>query len=197
MKKTANFRRWLTLGMACSFVCAAWLRAHADEPTAFQLIKEGNRFVGEQSKDKVLAIYSDKPLTGLTPSIWYVDYYDPDAKYKIIEVKFGAGLKLDVKRPWKPFGGGGSEDKKIDLNTLKVDSDAAIGIATSQQLLKPLTLKATQLWLQRGKDGLVWKVRLWAAKLSDSKLSAIIGDVYISPIDGNIVRADLHIERLK
>jgi hypothetical protein len=197
MKKITNYRRLWTLGAMCGFVCAALLRAQAGEPTAFQLIKEGDRFVGEQSKDKVLAIYSDKSLTGLTPSIWYVDYYDPDAKYKIIEVKFGAGLKLDVKRPWRPFGGSGSEDRKFDLATFKVDSDAAIGIATSQQLLKPLTLQATQLWLRRSHDGLVWKVRLWAAKLSDPKVSFEIGDVYISPVDGNVVRADLHIERAK
>src|SRR5208282_47450 len=140
MKIISRFRRLWTLGMACGLVCAVVLRANAAEPTALQLIKEGNRFVGEQSKDKVLAIYSDKSLVGLTPGIWYVDYYDPDAKYKIIEVKFGAGLKLDVKRPWKLFGGSGSEDRKLNLKTLKVDSDAAIGIATSQQLLKPLTL---------------------------------------------------------
>ncbi len=197
MKTIPGFRRLWTLGAACGFVCATLLRANAAEPTALQLIKEGNRFVGEQSKDRVLAIYSDKSLTGLTPSIWYMDYYDPDAKFKILEVKFGAGLKLDVRRPWKLFGGSGSEDRKFDLKTLKVDSDAAIGIATSQQLLKPLTLTATQLWLRRGGDGGGWKVRLWSAKLSDPKASVEIGDVYISSVDGKVVRADLHIERAR
>ena len=197
MKMFSSFSRLRTLGAAAGIVCATLLRTHAGEPTAFQLIKEGNRFVGEQSQDKVLAIYSDKSLAGLTPSIWYVDYYDPDARYKIVEVKFGAGLKLDVKRPWKLFGGSGNEGKKLDVKTLKVDSDAAVGIATSQELLKPLTLKATQLWLRRGNDGVAWKVRLWAAKLSDPKASVEIGDIYISPADGKVVRADLHIERAR
>ena len=129
MKEAAIFHRLRILGAVCGFVGAAFLRAQAGEPTAFQLIREGNRFIGEQSQDKPLAVYSDKSLTGLTPGIWYVDYYDPDATYKIIEVKFGAGLKLDVHRPWKLFGGSSSEDKKLDLKTLKVDSDAALGIA--------------------------------------------------------------------
>jgi hypothetical protein len=184
------------LSVSFGVLCAASLAFAADKPpTAFQLIKEGNRFVGEQSKDKVLAIYSDKSLAGLTPGIWYVDYYDPDAKSKIVEVKFGAGLKLGVKRPWKPFGGSGSESRALDLKKLKADSDLAIGIATSQQLLKPLTLKATQLWLKRGDDGLAWKVRIWAAKLNDANASVEIGDIYLSPEDGKVIRADLHIDR--
>ena len=169
---------------------------NAAEPTALQLIKVGNQFVGEPSKDKVLEIYSDKSLVGLTPSVWYVDYFDPDATGKLVEVKFGAGLKLDVKRPLKLFGGGGKEGNIFDLKKLKMDSDAALRIATSQQLLKPLTLNNTQMWLSRGDDGVVWKVRIWAAKLKDANFTAEIGDVYISSEDGKIVRADLHVERV-
>ena len=67
---------------------------------------------------------------------------------------------------------------------------------TSLELLKPLTLKNTQMWLSRGDDGVFWKVRIWAAKLNDPKATAEIGDVYISPEDGKIIRADLHIERV-
>ena len=196
MKKFSSFRWFCVFTVACGLFGAALLRANAAEPTAFQLIKEGNRFVGEPSKDNVLEIYSDKSLVGLTPSVWYVDYFDPTRKGKIVEVKFGAGLKLDVKRPLKLFGGGGRQGDILDLAKLKTDSDAALGIATSVQLLKPLTLKNTQMWLSRGDAGVVWKVRIWAAKLNDSKATAEIGDVYISPEDGKIVRADLHIERV-
>src|SRR5882672_9697830 len=74
-------------------------QAAAKEMTAFELAKEGNRFVGEQSKDKVVQIRSDKSVGSLIPSIWYVVYYDPDATLKSVEVKFGAGQKMDVKRP--------------------------------------------------------------------------------------------------
>lgn len=166
------------------------------EPTAFQLAKDGNRFLGEPSKEKVLEIYSDKSVARLTPSIWTVAYFDPDAKFKVVEVKFGAGLKLDVNRPWKVFGGIGKEANLIDFKSLKVDSDKAIKIATSQQLLAPFTLKHTQLWLKLGDDGLVWRVRLWAAKLGQTEVVKEIGDIFISPVDGKVVRADLHIDRL-
>lgn len=53
-----------------------------------------------------------------------------------------------------------------------------------------------KMLLSRDDEGVVWKVRIWAAKLNDSKSTAEIGDIYISPEDGKIVRADLHIERV-
>lgn len=189
--------RSFVLAAACGLLCAVLSRANAAEPTAFELIKAGNHFIGEPSQNKVLKIYSDKSLVGLVPSVWYVDYFDPDARGKIVEVKFGAGLKLDVKRPAKLFGGGGREGDTFDLKALKTDSDEAIKIATSQELLKPLTLKNTQMWLARGDNGVAWQVRIWAAKLSDTNATTEIGDVYISPQDGSIVRADLHIERAR
>ncbi len=185
----------LYVSLVLGLFCLALSSARAAEPTALQLIKEGNRYIGEPSKDKVIGIYSDKSLVGLVPTIWYVDYYDPDARGKIVEVKFGSGLKLDVKRPMKLFGGGGDEGA-LDLKKLKVDSNAAINTATSQQMLKPLTLKSTQLRLERGDDGVAWKVRIWAAKLKDTNAAVNIGDIFISPEDGKIIRADLHIERV-
>ncbi len=166
------------------------------EPTAFQLAKEGNHFVGEPSKDKVLALYSEKSIAGLTPSLWHVAYFDPDASFRVVEVKFGAGLKLAVSRPWKLFGGTGKAGNVLDLKKFKVDSTQAIQLASSQPLLQPFTLKATQLWLRRGDDGLTWKVRLWAAKLGKPDVIMEIGDLYLSPEDGKVLRADLHIERL-
>ncbi|MEI9959924.1 MAG: hypothetical protein WDM76_01975 [Limisphaerales bacterium] len=62
----------------------------------FELAKKGNDYIGVQSKDKVVQIRSEKSVASLTPNIWYVVYYDPDATFKAIEVKFGAGEKLDV-----------------------------------------------------------------------------------------------------
>src|SRR5688572_15169265 len=83
--------------------------AHAGEPTAFDLIKEANRYVGEQAKDKVVQVRSEKSLGGLVPTIWYVVLYDPTASMKAVQVKFGAGKMLDVKRPMRllePVTGG-------------------------------------------------------------------------------------------
>jgi hypothetical protein len=71
----------------------------AAEPTALQLAREGNRYIGEQSKNRVVQIRSEKSVNSLTPTIWYVVYYDPDAPLKATEVKFGAGKKLNVSRP--------------------------------------------------------------------------------------------------
>jgi hypothetical protein len=185
-------------GLAAGFILLAGALSSlaGQEPTAFQLVKEGNRFVGEPSQDKVLEIYSEKSIASLTPSLWTVAYFDPDAKSRIVEVKFGSGLKLDVSRPWKLFGGGGKAGNVLDLKNFKVDSDEAVKIATSQQLLAPFTLKYTQLRLKPGDDGVVWRVRLWAAKLGKPDVIMKIGDIFISPVDGKVVRANLHIDRL-
>src|SRR5258706_1174384 len=80
-----------------------WHRAAAAELTALELIKEGSRHVGEDARDKVVQIRSEKSLGTMTPNIWYVVYYDLDATAKATEVKFGAGQKLAVKRPARVF----------------------------------------------------------------------------------------------
>ena len=55
----------------------------------------------------------------------------------------------------------------LDGSKLKVDSDQAIQIATSQPVLENLKLKATQLWLEHGDNGPQWRVKLWAARLKN------------------------------
>jgi hypothetical protein len=169
------------------------VRASAGEPTAFDLIKEGNRYVGEQCKDKVVQIRSEKSIGSLVPGIWYVVYYDSDATFKATEVKFGAGQKLKVTRPVRVIELAGHDKEVLDKSKLKVDSDKAIKVATAEPLLKPLTLKAAQLWLQYSAEGPVWKVRLWAAKLQKPSAMADIGEVYVSAETGKVVRTDLHI----
>src|ERR1051325_1649024 len=72
---------------------------HASEPTAFQVIKEANKHVGDEVKDKVAQIRSEKSVGGLAPNVWYVVYYDVDAAMKATEVKLGGGKKLEVTRP--------------------------------------------------------------------------------------------------
>jgi hypothetical protein len=170
--------------------------ALAGEPTAFDLIKEGDQYIGVQSKGKVVQIRSEKSIASLTPNLWYVVYYDPDATFKATEVKFGAGKKLKVTRPLRVIERGLGEDKVLDSSKLKTDSDKAIQIATAEPLLKSLKLLATQLWLQRADEGPVWKVRLWSAKLNNPTKDVDIGDVYISTVDGKVIRTDLHIDRV-
>jgi hypothetical protein len=167
--------------------------ALAAELTAFELIKEGNRYVGEQCQDKVVQIRSEKSIGSLTPSIWYVVYYDSDATFKATEVKFGAGKKMKVTRPARVIELAGGDSGLLDRSKLKVDSDKAIKTAAAEPLLKPLALKATQLWLQHSAEGPVWKVQLWAAKLQKPNVMADIGDVHISTETGKVVRSNLHI----
>jgi len=171
------------------------LSARAGELTAYQLIKEGNRYVGEEAKDQVVQIRSDKSVGTMTPTVWYIVYYDPDASLKATEVKFGAGKKMDVKRPFRLLEMA-SADKKLDRKKINVDSDKALSTATADPLLQNLKLKASQMWLDRGDDGPVWRVRLWAAKLKDPNDNADIGEVFISADDGKVLRRDLHIERV-
>jgi hypothetical protein len=169
--------------------------ASAKELTAFDLIKEGNRYVGEQSRDKVVQIRSEKSIGGLTPTIWFVVFYDTTASMKATEVKFGAGKMLDVKRPFRLFEM--VSDVPLDRTKLKIDSTEAVKIATKEPLLDKLTLTATQLELRREKDGsAVWKVKIWAAKLRNPSRDAHLGEVILSAEDGKVLRTDIHINRV-
>jgi hypothetical protein len=178
--------------LAAAFAMAVAPWAMAGDLTAFQLISEGNHYVGDQSKDKVVQIRSDKSIGALTPNIWYVVYYDPDSTLKAVEVKFGGGQKMKVTHPMRLLEPVTGEDKVLDRSKFTVDSDRALEIAKSEPLLKNLTLRSSQLWLLHGDIGPVWKVKFWAAKLRNPNDDADIGVVIISAADGSIVKTDLH-----
>jgi hypothetical protein len=175
------------------------------EPTAFELIKEGNRHIGELARDKVVQIRSERSVASLSPNIWWIVYYDPTAKLKATEVKFGAGKMLEVNRPMRllePVTGG---DTPLDRDKLKIDSDKAIQIAVKEPLLEKLTITSTQLKLEKVGQGVLgtggvgeamWKVKLWAAKLRDPKRDTDIGEVWLSAADGKVLKNDLRIERV-
>jgi hypothetical protein len=174
-------------------VLAATVRlASAADFTAYQLAKLGDQYVGIQSKDKIVQIRSEKSIASLTPDIWHVVYYDPDAFFRAVEVKFGAGQKMDVSRPGRVIEKFTDDKKTLDSAKLIIDSDQAIKIATAQPLLKNLTLKATQLWLEHGDSGPQWRVKLWAAQLKNPNDDADIGIVIISSADGSVIKTDLH-----
>lgn len=171
--------------------------SHADDLTAFNLIKEGNRYVGEGVKDKVVQIRSEKSAGRLTPDVWYVVYYDEDATFKAVEVKFEGGKKASVKRPARILEYAGRDSDTLDRKKMRVDSDRALATATGDSALSNIKLKATQLWLEHGDEGPVWKIRLWAARADDPDKETDIGDIYISADDGKVTRRDLHLERLR
>lgn len=171
------------------------LAAHAAEPTALELIKEGNRHVGEDSKDKVTQIRSEKSVGGLTPSVWFVVYYDADARMKATEVKFGAGKKLDVVRPFRLFERISGE-KAMDRAKLKVDSDEVLRLVQKEPLLARVKLTNTRMTLEKNSDGAaVWTVVLWAEKARRPTETVDIGKVVLKAEDGVIIERDLHIER--
>lgn len=172
-------------------------QARADEPTAFALVKEGDRYVGEQSRDKVVEIHSDKSVGTVVPNIWYIVYYDPTATFKAVEVKFAAGKMIDVKRPLRMLEPITGDQNPLDFSKLTIDSDKALKIALAEPILEKLTVKASSLKLARGEGGLpVWKVRIWAAKLHNPNDLANLGEVTVTADDGKVIKNDLKISRV-
>jgi hypothetical protein len=189
--------------VAGAFALALVCPSIAAEMTAFQLVKEGNRYIGEQAKDRVVQIRSDKSVGTLEPTIWYVVYYDPTASLKATEVKFGAGRMLSVKRPMRLLEPISGDNDPLDRDKMKIDSDAAIKAALAEPLLKNLQIVATELELKRGgdltpenKSSPVWRVELWAKKLSNPAKQANLGEIWLSAEDAKVLKTDINLKRV-
>ncbi len=195
-------RHWLVSLLGSGAIA---LSLHAGEMTALQLAKEGNRYVGEQSKDKIVQLRSEKSVGTLTPNIWYVVFYDPTATLKAQEVKFMAGQMVSVKRPMRllePVTGG---DVPLQRDKVKLDSNEAIKIALKDKMLENVKVTSTQLKLERLAEGVlgqsgtgqpVWKVKLWAAKIRNPNHTTDIGEIWLSAEDGKTLKNDLRIQKL-
>lgn len=185
--------------VAVPFLCTAFVpqvTAAEDEPSALALVKEGNRYVGEQAKDKVVQLRSEKSVGSLKPRVWYVVYYDPTATFKAVEVKFGGGKMMDVKRPFRVLETVMDKDTVIDLEKVKIDSDKAISIATKEPILEDLKVKAASARLQNTAGGPTWIVRLWAQKLRKTHEDADIGEIRISADEGKVLQTDIKPSRV-
>ena len=183
-------------GAILSLLVFAAALAPAADLTAYQLAAKGDKYIGTQSKDKIVQIRSDRSVGSLTPSVWYVVYYDPDAMLKAVQVKFGGGQMLEVSHPLRLIEPVTGDDRVLDHEKLKIDSNQALQTATAQPILKNLVLHSAQFWLQAGDLGPEWKIELWAAKIHDPSQDADIGAIYISAADGSIVKNDLHPENV-
>jgi hypothetical protein len=170
--------------------------AQAAEPTAFELIKEGNRFVGEDAKDKVVQIRSEKSIGGLTPSTWWIVYYDIDARMKATEVRFDGGKKSDVQRPFRLFERAGSYKNLMDRSKLKIDSNEALKIAQKDGLLDRVKLTNSKMLIERWEDMPVWKITFWAERARETSKTVDIGQIFVNAEDGKVVHRDLHINRV-
>ncbi len=163
----------------------------AAETTALELIREGNRYVGEQFKDKVVMIRSEKSVATRTPQAWLINYRNDLTSLKGIEVKFIGGKMADVDgsvRGGKPF----------ELSKIKIDSDQVLNVVTNEAILKNLTLRSTKMSLERlGEIGTpAWRVQLWAAKLRSPADSTSIGEIFLSAEDGSVLKNELKISRV-
>lgn len=172
-------------------LAATVVQCLAGETTALELIREGNRYVGEQFKDKVVMIRSEKSVATLTPQAWLINYRNDLTSLKGIEVKFVGGKMADVDssvRGGKPF----------DLSKIKIDSDRALTVVTNEAILKNLTLRATKMSLERlGESGVpAWRVQVWAAKLRSPADSTSIGEIFLSAEDGSVLKNELKISRV-
>jgi len=177
---------WLLIG-----TLVTTLPALATEPTAFDLVREGNRHLGEDARNRLVQIRSEKSVGSLTPNIWYIVYHDPDAAAKAAEVKFAGGKKAAVKRPARVLEIFGT-NKELPRDKVKIDSDKAIEIATKEPVLKNLKVTATRLKLEDWEGTPVWKVRLWAEKVRKPTDDADVGEVFVSADDGKVVKNELN-----
>jgi hypothetical protein len=178
-----------------SLICSAFtILAAEKEPTAFELAKEGNRYVGEQAKDKIVQIRSERSVGTLTPKVWYVIYFDPTATFKSVEVKFAAGKMIDVKRPFRLIEMAGG-NKEMDKDKLKIDSDAAIEKALKEPILESIKVKSVEAKLENASSGPVWRIRLWAEKMNGRDM-ADIGKITVTADDGKVIETDIHLNRL-
>ena len=178
-----------------AFICSAIsILAAEKEMTAFELAKEGNRYIGEQAKDKIVQIRSERSIGTLTPKVWHILYYDPTASLKAVEVKFAAGKMIDVKRPFRLIEMA-TGNREMDKDKLKIDSDVAIEKALSEPILENIKVKSLEAKLENSDAGPVWRIRLWAEKLNGRDL-ADIGKVTVTADDGKVIETDIHLKRL-
>jgi hypothetical protein len=189
--KAVRTRCWICLVFLLAGAGEGLLQA--SEPTAFELIDAGNQYLCEQARDRVVRIRSEKSDRGITPIIWYVVYYDQTAAFKEVEVKFGAGMMLDVKRPKPSSASQDNECNALDRKKMKIDSDEALAIAVDQTTPHSVQVKASEACLEPGTEGTpTWKVRLWGSDQSKPEDEIDIGQLLISAEDGSILKNELH-----
>jgi hypothetical protein len=181
---------------AAILLSASTLLAADKDATAFDLMKEGNRYVGEQAKDRVVQVRSEKSIGTLSPKIWYVVYNDPTASMKAVEVKFAAGKMVDVKRPFRLVERMTDGTHPMDKEKLKIDSDKAIELALKEPILENIKVKSVEAKLENSDTGPVWRLRLWAQKITKENALADIGKIVLTADDGKVIENDIKLGRL-
>jgi hypothetical protein len=197
--KTTFLTSRLILGLALVMACSL-LTASVLDRTAFDLAKEGNKYVVEQSRDKVVQIRSEKSSRSVTPTTWYVLYYEslsaPDNGTTRIatgtELKFTSGNLVSVKRNVSLLSSSSDQYAEMDSSMMTVDSDRALEIALKEPVLTSLKVMSTDMTLSQGSEGYpVWKISIWAAK-KDAKIDLKVGEIWVSSVDGKVTKINVN-----
>jgi len=159
-------------------------------PTALQLAHLGNARVSERSSNQVVQITSSPAPLGSPPHEWRITYYDAKALYKAVEVIFENGqvariheptriLKIFTPQAQKPF----------EFEKLKIDSDRALEIALAIPAKESVTVRSSELELQRGYGGApVWQVKLFGPGSVDATTDKPLGYAIILTEDGRVLK---------
>ena len=166
--------------------------------TALQLVADGNAYVSERSKDRVLQIISERgPIEGM-PQEWRILYFDEKASRNSVEVRFEKGEMVRMHEPsgllnWFSPGA----QKTLDLTKVKIDSPEAIRLAASELSVDGTTPKSVEMKLERGNGGApVWNVKVFgvAEKSSDE---AALGSVVLLAEDGKVLKKETAVRKTK
>lgn len=202
MKTIHQFSRILA-GLALFTICG-FLTASVMDRTAFELVKEGNKYVIEQSHDKVVRIRSEKSARGTIPSTWYVFYYESlkplesgDSRIATgTEIKFSSGNLVSIRRNVRLLEDSSEPYSEIDPAMMTVDSDRALGIALREPVLESLSVASTDMTLEQGPDGYpVWKISIWAIK-KNTKIDVKTGEIWVSCVDGKVCKITVNPARI-
>jgi hypothetical protein len=197
MKTLSQFHR-LGFGLAIIMACGL-LTASVQDKTALELAKEGNKYVIEQSQDKVVQIRSEKSTGGTTPNTWYITYFEGINTPKGTELKLATGTELKfvgsylqtVKRNVRLLDSESDSYAELDPQKLLVDSESALSIALKQPILDNLHVLATDMRLEQNPEGSpVWKVSIWAAK-KGTKVDVKVGEIWLSSVDGKVCKINV------
>jgi serine/threonine protein kinase len=169
--------------------------ARPKQPTALQLVRQGNTHVSERSKDKVVQIVSERTAIDSPPQNWRIIYYDPKARYKLVEVQFEDGKMSRIHELTRLLGFLTPQAQKpIDIEKLKIDSSDALKITLNLAAIKNLTVQSAELALERGYGGSpVWKVSLFGSSENDPLKEKSLGYAILLTDDGKVLKETLSI----
>lgn len=164
--------------------------------SAFELAKDGDKYIVESSRDKVIQIRSEKSIHGLTPNVWYVVYFDSMKETGVenyrfayaTELKFSSGNLVSIKRDKELLNSSSEQYTPMDMSSMTVDSTQALSIALKEPVLESLKVSGSDMTLEQGPEGYpVWKVSVWAIK-NGTKIDVKVGEIWISSLDGKVCK---------